>query len=441
MLQTSRLCLRNLQTDDAPVLFGYRNDPRCSRYQRYDDTSLPGLQSFVRTYSGSHFPSLKPEQHYAIVRREDRQLIGDVSIFCSEEDNCFTLGITIAPAFWRQGYAAEILSEIIAQLQGQYPAMELVALIERDNIPSLRLFQKLQFTEECYAPSIESYVYTIPGRSVMYEFHALDTTPIEQLVACFNAAFSDYEQPIHFTPESMTYYFAASSVDLSLSFGAFYEGQPVGLILNSAGIYHDQPVVFDAGTGIIPEHRGKKVFSSLFDHTCRQLRQRGIAKYYLEVLQANSHAIAIYQKKGFGIVRDYSVLVASGAQAQKAEVAVIPYPEFSPFPTAFFVEPSFEHTQHNLDKNPQLYEVVSLEGRAYCIYAKRQGAIVQMHYHTPEDLQEVLCALTCRFPSSMAKNIDFRYGDVLQMMERIGFREVTRQHEMALELSSKGEIV
>ena len=127
----------------------------------------------------------------------------------------------------------------------------------------------------------------------MYEFHALDATPIEQIAACFNAAFSDYEQPICFTPESLRYYLTASSVDLSLSFGTFYEGQPVGLILNSAGIYHDQPVVFDAGTGIVPEHQGKKVFSSLFDHTCRQLRQRGIAKYYLEVLQANSHAIAI----------------------------------------------------------------------------------------------------------------------------------------------------
>lgn len=92
-------------------------------------------------------------------------MIGDVSVFFSEADNCFTLGITIAPLFQKQGYAYELLNELIAQLQHHYPSVDIVALIEKDNAASISLFKKLNFVEECYADSIASYVFTIYGRT------------------------------------------------------------------------------------------------------------------------------------------------------------------------------------------------------------------------------------------------------------------------------------
>ena len=265
----------------------------------------------------------------------------------------------------------------------------------------------------------------------MYHYQALQGISLAQLAACFNLAFSDYEQPICFTPDSLEYYLTASNVDLSLSFCAFWEEEMVGFILNSAGVYQAQQVVFDAGTGVIPQHRGRKVFSALFDYTCQQLRQRGITGYYLEVLQSNHHAVSIYSKKGFSVLREYSVLVATGPHGRKNDaVTATPYESFKAFETRFSVAPSYEHTSHTLGQNPQLYEVLSLADRACCVYAKRQGAIVQLHYSDLQALQDVLTALTERFPSAMAKNIDLRYDDVLQALAQIGFKEVTRQYEM-----------
>ena len=163
MLKTTRLYLRNLAPADVDMLFDYRNDSRCSRYQRYDDTSKPYLQAFVQTYSHSDFLSREEEQHYAIVCHENDRLIGDLSVFFSEEDNCFTLGITIAPQFQMQGYAYELLREVTMQLQTRYPSVDLVALIEKDNAGSISLFKKLGFIEEGYADSIQSYVFVIYG--------------------------------------------------------------------------------------------------------------------------------------------------------------------------------------------------------------------------------------------------------------------------------------
>lgn len=163
MLQTDRLHLRNLQPGDVQTLYAYRNDSRCSRYQRYEDTGTEALESFVARYASSRFPSREEEQHYALCLREEDNMIGDLSVFFTERDNCFTLGITIAPAFQGQGYGYALLRAVIAKLQQHFPAVDIVALIEKENVRSIALFRKLGFVEECYAESVGSYVYVIYG--------------------------------------------------------------------------------------------------------------------------------------------------------------------------------------------------------------------------------------------------------------------------------------
>ena len=269
----------------------------------------------------------------------------------------------------------------------------------------------------------------------MYHYEALKEIDLLQLAECFNLAFSDYEQSINFTSESLQYYLTASTVDLSLSYGAFCGEQLVGFILNSKGTYNGQSVVFDAGTGVVPEHRGKKVFSALFEYTCQQLHHHNITKYYLEVLQSNHHAVSIYSKKGFSVRREYSVLVASGPALDLDDgITVKPYQEFDAFDTKVSVAPSFEHTSHTISQNSSLYEVLSLNDQAYCIYAKKNGAIIQMHYSDLDALKKVMSALISRYPSAMAKNVDCSYQDVLTMLKEIGFREFLKQYEMARDI-------
>ena len=160
ILSTQRLFLRNLALEDVPAIYTYRNDPSCYRYQRWEDTSLETIAKFVRDYAGSCFLSGQEEQHYAI-GTADGKLAGDLSYFYTEQDCCVTLGITIAPEYHRRGYAREILSAVVEAVQQRYPELDLVALIDKENTPSIALFEKLGFYRECYAESIASYVYVI----------------------------------------------------------------------------------------------------------------------------------------------------------------------------------------------------------------------------------------------------------------------------------------
>ena len=106
-----------------------------------------------------------------------------------------------------------------------------------------------------------------------------------------------------------------------------------------------------------------------------------------------------------------------------------------PFATAYSVAPSYEPTSHTVNKNPQFYEVRYLDDRAYCIYAKRNGEIIQMHYNELDALKEVMTAITEQYPKSMAKNVDCGCPDVLEMLMGIGYREFLKQYEMVLDIA------
>ena len=139
-LQTDRLILRNLSPDDLDTLYLYRNNADCARYQHWENTSR------------------EPEQHYAICLT-DNQLVGDLSCFYNEHDPCFTLGYTISYQFQRQGYAFEMLSKVLCAIERQYPGMDIVGLVEKENIPSISLLKKLGFIEEGYSDKIKSYIF------------------------------------------------------------------------------------------------------------------------------------------------------------------------------------------------------------------------------------------------------------------------------------------
>ena len=163
MIQTQRLFLRNLRESDVPAIHAWRNDPTCLRWQRWEDTSLEAVEAYVKAFSGSRFLSREEEQHYAVC--DASGIAGDLSCFYTEEDSCVTLGITIAPEYQRRGYAREILTALIPKVQERYPALDIVALIDRENLPSIRLFESLGFRQECYAEKIASFVYVIYGNT------------------------------------------------------------------------------------------------------------------------------------------------------------------------------------------------------------------------------------------------------------------------------------
>lgn len=277
----------------------------------------------------------------------------------------------------------------------------------------------------------------------MYSYQCLQNVSYAEITQCLNLAFSDYALPLQLSEEQLQTLFTMNGVDKSLSFGAFFNSRLIGFILNSCSIYNNQKSVFDVGTGVIPEHRGKKVFTDLFAFTEQELLRHKIDMYYLEVLKQNTRAIHAYKKEGFSIVREFSILKSSSIQKNgnfdEVEYIDLDNWDFGKADNCIYVNPSYEHSTNILMLNPRLYGVsyhqTNNQLTSFCIFSKENGHIMQLGYTKADDLIMLLQSLMSRFDNIIVKNIDMEYPEVIEVLNSVGFVELTRQFEMAKSLS------
>lgn len=102
------------------------------------------------------------------------------------------------------------------------------------------------------------------------------------------------------------------------------------------------------------------------------------------------------------------------------------------------MEPCYEHSDDLLARHPGRCQVASTGAGgtdAFCVFDRANGQILQLGCRTPENLEPILKALLARYGSLTAKNIDAREGEILGLLGSLGFKEITRQFEMAKPLN------
>lgn len=277
----------------------------------------------------------------------------------------------------------------------------------------------------------------------MYEFKPLTSVSYKEISDCVNLAFSDYQFKPQFNEVSLEEWFVASDVDRKLSFGIFLKGKMVGFIINSCNIYNGVKVVFDIATAVIPEHRGNKLFTSLYDYAEQQIKNKGVEKYYLEVLQQNEKAIKIYTKKGFRIEREFSVLKGQSTSNYNDDFNKIKMSSLNEFnmqrtSKCVYLPPSYENSTSVLSSNIDLYQVIYCEDKegitAFCIYSKNKGNIAQIGYYSENDLRVLIKKLVSTYQGLIVKNIDLKYTQILDVLYDLRFIEMTKQFEMCKQL-------
>ena len=209
-------------------------------------------------------------------------------------------------------------------------------------------------------------------------------------------------------------------------------------MVNAFSVYNGERAVFDVATGVVPEHREKKVFTNLFSFAEGELRKQGVEKYYLEVLQQNQKAINAYQKQGFAVCRAFSVLKASHRTPDSdacsiAQVDLDTF-DFEKAHQCVCVPPSFENSTAILMRNPASFAVAYREQEneigAYCVFQKQRGQLMQLWYADLAQLKEILQWLFSQYPEIVIKNIDKSYPQVMELLLSLGAQEVTEQFEM-----------
>lgn len=155
-LQTQRLILRNVRPEDATVMFDYRNNEICARYQRGQTKDLEGIKALVARRENDRIGT---EENFllAVEHRKTGSMVGEIVVM--PNDGCFSIGYTFHHAHHRKGYAFEALSYLTDLLHERYPDMEFISFTEPENTASMALLRKLGYVDLGYEPKVESQVF------------------------------------------------------------------------------------------------------------------------------------------------------------------------------------------------------------------------------------------------------------------------------------------
>lgn len=138
------------------------------------------------------------------------------------------------------------------------------------------------------------------------QYLTLDSCTIPQIVDVFNASFADYIVKVNMTRDALLEKMRSENVRLDLSVGCLVDDELVGFILHGYDILEGTPTVYNAATGVVPEHRGKRITQAMYQFIGPTLKEQHIAACTLEVIASNEKAIKAYNRLGYRIRRTLS---------------------------------------------------------------------------------------------------------------------------------------
>ena len=155
-IYTKRLHLRNVSQNDVHVMFDYRNNEICARYQRGQIKDFGEILNLIEHRKNDEL-SIDLPCMIAVALKETSELIGEIIV--KPKDNIISLGYTFSYKYHRQGYAFEALTILHEYLHKMAPEWEFISFTESENIASIELLKKLGYKDLGYVPSMDSQAF------------------------------------------------------------------------------------------------------------------------------------------------------------------------------------------------------------------------------------------------------------------------------------------
>ncbi|OKL39157.1 GNAT family N-acetyltransferase [Pontibacter flavimaris] len=223
-----------------------------------------------------------------------------------------------------------------------------------------------------------------------FRFSFLTAKDLPQLRNTFLEAFADYVVPVQLSEEQLKDKVEREGILPGFSVGAFVGGQMVGFILTGLGEWQGRPTAYNAGTGVVPLHRGHSLTQQMYDFLLPKLRESGVEQCILEVIQGNMPAIRAYKKVGFKITRSLSCFRAAkqdlllGAEpSEQVTISATTQPDWETYSSFWEVGPSWQNDINAIKRSKgqaQTLEARSVQQEVvgYISFFRKNGAVAQL---------------------------------------------------------------
>ena len=136
--ETERCRIRPFEESDLEAFMSYRNNLDWMQFQGFKGKKYLEYKAALLKQ-----PNFREGVQLAVVSGQTGELFGD--LYLKLEKNIAWIGYTIAPQFARQGYAFEVVTQLLLQLKQAGLALA-KAGVEAQNLASIQLLKKLDFT-------------------------------------------------------------------------------------------------------------------------------------------------------------------------------------------------------------------------------------------------------------------------------------------------------
>ena len=106
-LETERLVLRNLMPQDADIMFDYRNNEICSRYQKGQTKDYAEIAKMIERRRADVLSAEAPFM-VDVALKETDEMIGEIVV--KPKADTIELGYTFSYRYHRRGYAFDTVS-------------------------------------------------------------------------------------------------------------------------------------------------------------------------------------------------------------------------------------------------------------------------------------------------------------------------------------------
>ena len=155
-LETERLRLRNVEEKDADIIYDYRNNETCAKYQHGQLKDKDRILELLERRKEDSITANSPCM-LAVAFKSNDEIVGEIII--KPKDKTIFLGYTFSYKHHRKGYAFEALNSLIDMIHRNYPDMNFICFTEPENIPSIKLLEKLGYKDMGYSEESESLVF------------------------------------------------------------------------------------------------------------------------------------------------------------------------------------------------------------------------------------------------------------------------------------------